>query len=809
MSNTIIVYLVLLFAIFNIQSETFAQLFSVRGKILDKVSNQPLSYANIRVAETTTGTSSNSSGEFEIKLNQGNYFLIASYLGYISDTIFIKLDKDYTNLKILLKPTEINLPEIVVKPGENPAIEVIRKAIEKRKERERIIINYEFETFAKGTIRTTDFISATSSAFRLGVGESDTSQLKVTGILESHSKGYFAKPNYYKEIILARKQSSNFPASVNILTGGRLVQNFYNDDINFFGRKLPGILSDDALEYYYFYIEKFTAINNEKVYQIHIEPNDSLDPGFVGKIFILENSYELLRVDLFLNKAANFGGLFEKVEIIQQFDKFDNVMMPVDYRLLVKANFLGLARFGFELNTILFNYKINSLLDDKVFSKAVISVLPDADKKTTDYWSSIQTIPNTEEEIEAFRIIDSLQSIPKKFWDEFSFLNSRINISDNVSTSAPIGMYHFNRVEGHTIDFGIFGNELLDNRFNSELFFSYGFADKKFKQELKTNFLLGDYRTTRIDFNLFNTKRILLQNRQSGLSEFYNTVTSVFLKDDDKDYYYQKGFEFEFQTELSSIIKAKLSFSNKVDKSAIKNTDFSFFKRDEQFQPNPPIEEGKTNLLGIQLNFDFRDYIEDGYFRRRTSFGKDYFLFSVGFKYSNESFGSDFSFKQLEFSYQTFIRTFRFSILTMRLFGGLSYGNTPIQQMYSLPGNPSYLSSSNTFRTLETNEIFGDRVVYFNLEHDFRDELFRALNLNFLSKLDLQVNTFFNGGWSNIKSNSVDYSIYEFQNLKKPLLELGFGLRKGFIPLELEFAWKLTNRVGRTFRISLNSLINF
>jgi len=800
---------IILFLLFTNLIEINAQIYSIKGKIFDNQTKVALSYANIRVAGTTTGTSSNSLGEFELKLETGNYILIASYIGYISDTLSFELKNDIIGLKIGLKPTEINLPEVVVKPGENPALEIIKKAIDKRKERDKLLNNYEYESFAKGTIRTTDFITATSNAFSLSLGQSDTSQLKVTGILESHSKGYFAKPNYNKEIILARKQSSNFPASVNILTGGRLVQNFYNDDINFFGRKLPGILSDDALNYYYFYIEKYQAINQEKVYQIHIEPNDSLDPGFVGKIYILENSNELIRLDLVLNRAANFGGLFETVEIIQQFDRFDNIMMPVDYRLKVKANFLGIARFGFELNTILFNYKINSLIDDKVFSKAVISVLPEADKKNPEYWNSIQTIPNTEEEIEAFRIIDSLENIPKKFWDDFSILNSKINISDNISFSAPLSMYHFNRVEGHSLDFGIFGDELLDNRLNSTLFLNYGFSDKKFKQEIITSYLLGDYRTTRIDLNLFNTKRTLLK-KQSGASELYNTFTSLLNKDDDKDYFYQKGFEFEFQTELTSVLKAKISFLNKVDKSAIKNTDFSFFKRNEPFQDNPSITDGKTNLLGLQFSFDFRSYIEDGYFRRRTSFGRDYFLFSVGIKYSNNSFlNSDFNFKQFEFSYQTLIRTFRFSFMTMRFFGGISTGNVPIQQMYALPGNPSYLSSSNTFRTLGTYEIFGDRVLYFNLEHDFRDELFRTLNLNFLTKLDLQINTFFNGGWSNIKSDLIDFSQYSIQNLKIPLFEIGFGLRKGFIPIQIDFAWKLTNRNGNNFRIGLNSLVNF
>jgi hypothetical protein len=126
----------------------------------------------------------------------------------------------------LLK-SRIDLPEIVVRPGENPALEIIRKAIEKKKERNEKLNQYEFEAYTKGIIRTTEDISAGRSSVSLGIGGSDTTELKITGILENHSKGYFSKPNQYKEIILARKQSANFPPTLNTLTGGRLIQNFY------------------------------------------------------------------------------------------------------------------------------------------------------------------------------------------------------------------------------------------------------------------------------------------------------------------------------------------------------------------------------------------------------------------------------------------------------------------------------------------------------------------------------------------------------------------------------------------------------
>jgi hypothetical protein len=83
--------LTLLFITFILFNNSPAQTFSVGGVIKDKSSGEPLSYANVRVLNSTLGTSSNIEGEYEIKLAAGNYELIASYIGYKTDTLSIYL----------------------------------------------------------------------------------------------------------------------------------------------------------------------------------------------------------------------------------------------------------------------------------------------------------------------------------------------------------------------------------------------------------------------------------------------------------------------------------------------------------------------------------------------------------------------------------------------------------------------------------------------------------------------------------------------------------------------------------------------
>jgi hypothetical protein len=783
---------------------SFSQNFTITGRAIDTHSNEPLPYVNIRVHKTSQGTATNVNGDFELKLKRGVYTLVASYIGYFSDTVIVNLKQDLV-VDFQLNQTEVLLPEIVILPGENPALEIIRKAIEIRKEREEKLNSYEFEAYTKGLIRTTDEISAKGRTISSGVGSDDDSvDLKITGILENQSKGYFKKPDEFKDVILARKQSANFPPTINILTGGRLIQNFYDDEINFFGRDLPGPISDDALNYYYFYIEKVLYKNDEKVFRIFMSPENSEDPGFEGEVFINDSTYELIQVELRLNRSANPGGIFDTISIFQQFSSYDNIYMPIDYRLFAKGNFLGLARFGFELNTILYDYKINPSLNDDLFTKAIVTVLPDADQKDSLYWISSQTIPNTNEEDNAYKRIDSLRNVPVSFWDRFEILSERTYLSDNFAINAPLNMWRFNRVEGFTPRLGFYAEDYYDQRLNASLDIAYGFSDKRFKTDFDFEYLLDDYRTTAINFNAYNSIKILF-----GTSDAYGDLTASLLsllnKEEFRNYYYSAGFDLKIEGEVFPVLALSAGFLNRKDKSAQNNTDYSFFRKDRSYPENPPVFDATINAITAGFKLDFRDYIEDGYYRIRTSFGKSYTNFSGDIAYSNTDWlSSDLGFTTYRFYVNSLTRTFRSAFLNIKLFAMYNEGILPYQDMYALPGNINLLSKSYTFRTLRINEIFGERVATLNLEYNFRDELFKLLKIPGLKNWEITLSLFFNSAITEIGNESAALLPVEIKTFDKPFYEAGFGIGQGIIPLQLEFAWKLNYRGSNNFVVSLN-----
>lgn len=791
--------------------QVYAQQYSVSGIIKSKDKNTGLSYANVRVLGTMNGAASNNEGVYELKLTKDSYGIVASYIGYKSDTVYIDL-KNNIKIDFILEPVSLELQEVTVNPGVNPAIEIIRKAVEARKQRNENLNDYQFTAYTKGLIRTTEDIKTGDNSVGVGIGTSDTAELKITGILENESRGFFKKPESYKEEIVARKQSANFPASINTLTGGRIIQDFYSDDIRFFDRDLLSPISEDAVDYYFFLLKDSLAYDNRKVYQIYFEPDDRSDPGFYGEIFITGDTYNLVKLDININSAANPGGVFSRVNVFQQFLPFgDNIYMPIDYRLFVEGNLLGLFKFGFSINSIMYDYRINSKIQDNFFDMSILTVLPDADIKDSVYWSSIQTIPETMAETDAYSRIDSLESIPVTFWDKFSFLSDRSEISDQFQITGPLGLYHFNRIEGNGLNFGFYFNNLINRRFDASLEFSNGFADNRIKWELDTEYLMGTYRTHSLTFNAYQRLDVLF-NESDEYNTLLPTLTSLFGKYDFKDYYYTDGLDLEIKSEVLPVLEIGMGFTYQKNESAFTNSDFSFFNRGKEYDTNPLIFSANITALKPSFKIDFRKYIEDGYYRRRTSQGKSYVLFSGDAVLSRKGFlgiNSGIDFNIYKFNVWSTINSFWSTDLDINIKTVWSNDALPYQFMYALPGNIETLGQDFTFRTLNFAEVYGDKVITAGLNYNFKDILFDKLNLPVIEDLQLLLGIHLNAAWSSISDNTIklNYGLLPAHSVeyKKPLVELGFSIGQMLLPLRFEFTWRLSHFGNNNFMFGINS----
>ena len=109
-----------------------AQKTEISGKITEAGSNDPIPYVNIVFKGTYTGTMSDLNGNFNLSSVKPIPVVEVSAVGYKKQTFTIKPNQ-LNLLDVALVEDVVSIGEISVRPGENPAIPLFRKIIDRKK----------------------------------------------------------------------------------------------------------------------------------------------------------------------------------------------------------------------------------------------------------------------------------------------------------------------------------------------------------------------------------------------------------------------------------------------------------------------------------------------------------------------------------------------------------------------------------------------------------------------------------------------------------------------------------------------------
>lgn len=95
---------------------SFGQTGTLAGTINDGEFNDVLSFANVIVKGTTTGTTSDFEGDYSLELEAGNYTIVYSFVGYQTQEITDVVIKagETTTVSVTLNPSAANLDEVVI-----------------------------------------------------------------------------------------------------------------------------------------------------------------------------------------------------------------------------------------------------------------------------------------------------------------------------------------------------------------------------------------------------------------------------------------------------------------------------------------------------------------------------------------------------------------------------------------------------------------------------------------------------------------------------------------------------------------------
>jgi hypothetical protein len=174
-----------------------------------------LPFASLFIKGTTKGTTANNEGKYFINAEPGKQIIICQYVGYERQEKTITVGSENITANFSLSVQQLSMKEVVIRPGgEDPAYDIIRHAIKKRKDYESPLDSFTCEAYIKTLVKTRKL---PTKIFGHKIDSSDKKDMGVDsagkGIIylsESLTKVAYKKPGKYKlEILSGRESGSN------------------------------------------------------------------------------------------------------------------------------------------------------------------------------------------------------------------------------------------------------------------------------------------------------------------------------------------------------------------------------------------------------------------------------------------------------------------------------------------------------------------------------------------------------------------------------------------------------------------------
>lgn len=784
----------------------------IQGIVIDSKTKQALPFASI-VTNTNFGTLTDVDGEFYIKAKNSFHQITVSYVGYTPVTVPIAINDKFIRVKLEASVEKLN--EILITAKENPALQIIRNAVNNKPKNniEESLNSFKFNTYNKILVTANpDSISGkVDSVFVIKEGEKkfkklDSSNYKFKKeinkqhlyISEKISEFKFQKGKKKKEVILASRMAGLQQPIYELLAITFQDFSFYNEVYTIAGTKYTNPIANNALKQYNYKILDTVSTENGNSMLIYFKPKKKKEfLGIEGVLYIDSKSFAITKAIAELKGIVN-------VKAIQNYNymKEYNTWFPEDMNIVLKKGdtnenislFGGAVKFSeSRKNDTIVNTRKNNAGDITYFisksvnsniqintpiivksSAATMQFNDDAHKQTDAFWNKYRTDSLTERGKKTYTVLDSLakkEGVEKK-------INLARNILKGYYPTKYINLnlgkiINLNNYEGLRIGFGGETNSNFSSKYQIESYIAYGTKDQNFKYSFGSSFRLNKETNTwfganftndiqevaALDFIAENTSFSPINPRNLNVSTFYNYKTvSTYLKHD-----------------LQPNLEAKIQLSSGDYKPLF---DYQFISQTKN------LSEYKltTASLGLQYN-PKSEYMNSpiGKLNIKNVFPQFTFQLTKSFENVLES---DFDFTQINFRILHKIKRLRKATTHILAEGGIVFGDAPISHLYNSTPNYTFkspwrkritLAGKNSFETMGYNEFISDRFAAVHLKHEIT-------SFKITSKFKPQLTLVTRAAIGDI-DNAAYQNGLEFKSLKKGYIESGLefnSLFKGF-----------------------------
>lgn len=600
---------------------SFCSNAQIKGTITDEKGN-PLPFVSVFEENTYNGTTSNEQGNYQLNIKSvGKNKIVFQLLGFKTQKIAIPAEKLPFTLDVKMFEESFSLNEVVINPKNNPANAIIKSAIASKKENTEKTARFKADFYSRGIFKLKN---APKKIFGQKIGDMDGALDSTgTGIIslsETFSKIIFEKPNNLKEVVTASKVSGN-DKGYSYNTARSSFYDFYDNNIKL-GINLISPIADNAFSYYKFRLEStFVDENNQMINKIKVSPKRDNEPVFEGYIYIAEDSWAIYAVDLDI-KGYRMREEFIDVMTLKQnfsYNKNTGIWAKNTQSLDFTAGAFGI-KFTGKYTYVYSNYEFMNSFAKKTFTNEITSIEINSNKKDSVFWNSNRPIPLTIEETTDYIRKDSIYKVrnSKKYLDSidakgnkfkiiklisgYTYKNSSQKYSLSYNGLLDLGSLSFNTVQGFNFDSGFSytnWNEDEKGKYTSiKTKINYGFSEDRLRISGQYTHRFNKQNYANLSVSGGNTVKQFNDNQP--ISNLINSISSLSFKNN-----YMKLYNLEFaaigysQDVANGVnLNAKLEYQQR--KPLFNTTDFSFFKKEDLYSSNNPINPNDFINAGIE-----------------------------------------------------------------------------------------------------------------------------------------------------------------------------------------------------------------
>lgn len=735
---------------------------NIQGVVTDSLTNEPIPYLSVFYEGKGVGSITDNDGNYKVETRKGWNKLTFSAVGYVTKVVNI-IPGVTKNLNVRMRPDDIMLDEVVVKPKRekysrknNPAVELMKKVIAHKKNN-KLSENdyYQYNKYQKITMSLNDVtpemlekgmykkmpflkdqieLCEETNKFILPISVDETASQKI----------YRKHPKSEKTII---KGMSSTGVNELFATGDMLSTvlkdvftdvNIYDNDIRLLQYPfISPISSSDAISFYKFYIMDTTFVDKDKCFHLTFVPNNSQDFGFTGHLYVLaDSSYTVKKCTMNLPKKSGVN-FVDNMDIIQEFEQLPNgewVLKADD--MIVEMTLMKIMQ-GFQIRrtTRYSDYAFDELPQQLFKRKGAEIKEADGMMRGDDFWNQYRPVPLTQTESSMDMLVKRLEQMPgfkyvifvlKAFIENFVETGTKEHPS-KVDIGPVNTMISNNYIDGLRLRMSAQTTANLNPHLFFKGYYAYGFKDhrSKYMGEVEYSFNKKEYLPREFPKNsiTFSYQYDVMSPTDKFLKTDKDNVFVSFKTSTVDQMSYVRNIALKYENETQFGLKTTVEVKHSTDEPT---GGLAYITNDDQKTLVPEIQTMEASLAFRYAPGE--TFVNTKQRRIPVSFDAPVFTLShtAGFK---GVLGGEYNYNLTEIG---LYKRFWFSSwgkIDMFVKGGAQWNKVPFPLLIMPAANLSYILQRETFNLINNMEFLNDRYASLDVSWDLNGKIFNRIPL--------------------------------------------------------------------------------